>query len=89
MLSRVASQLKIGSNDENLRKLEPQQKQRVLIKKKVYIYMNLGLIYLYESWPHTKPGNLQKVFGRWVGGGGGGFTVSLVFCFGPKIWFRN
>ena len=29
-----------------------------------YIYMNLGLIYLYESWPHTKPGNLQKVFGR-------------------------
>ena len=25
---------KIGSNDENLRKLEPQQKQRVLIKKK-------------------------------------------------------
>ena len=24
---------KIGSNDENLRKLEPQQKQRVLIKK--------------------------------------------------------
>ena len=31
--------------------------------------MNLGLIYLYESWPHTKPGNLQKVFGRWVVGG--------------------
>ena len=25
---------KIGSNDKNLRKLEPQQKQRVLIKKK-------------------------------------------------------
>jgi len=25
---------KSGSNDENLRKLEPQQKQRVLIKKK-------------------------------------------------------
>ena len=24
---------KIGSNDENLRKLEPQQKQRVLIKR--------------------------------------------------------
>ena len=25
---------KIGSNDENLRKLEPQQKQRIFIKKK-------------------------------------------------------
>ena len=27
---------KIGSNDENLRKLEPQQKQRLLTKKRVY-----------------------------------------------------
>ena len=38
-LFKLASQLKnkkkIGSNDENLRKLEPEQKQRVLIKKKV------------------------------------------------------
>ena len=40
-----------------------------------------GDIYLYESWPHMKPGNLQKVFGRWVVGGS---TVSLVFCFGLK-----
>ena len=36
------------------------------------------------------PRTLQKVFGRWVNGGwvGGGWsTVSLVFCFGPKLWF--
>ena len=28
---------------------------------------------------------LQKVFGRWEGGGW--FTVNLAFCFGPKLWF--
>ena len=36
------------------------------------------------------PRTLQKVFCRWcvVGGGGGGwFTLNLVFCFGPKLWF--
>ena len=31
---------KTGSNDEKLRKLEPQQKQRVLIKKRVYHAQN-------------------------------------------------
>ena len=29
------------------------------------------------------PRTLRKVFG----GGGGGSTVSLAFCFGPKLWF--
>ena len=42
-----------------------------------------------ESWPHTKPRTLRKVFGRWwvVVVGGWWFTVNLVFCFGPKLWF--
>ena len=31
--SKKKNKKKIGSNDENLRKFEPQQKQRVLIKK--------------------------------------------------------
>ena len=34
ILSQQNWRKKIGSNDENLRKFEPQQKQRVIIKKK-------------------------------------------------------
>ena len=47
----------------------------------IYIYMNLGLIQSLETFKKISVG------GWWVGGGG--FTVSLVFCFGPKIWFRT
>ena len=40
-----------------------------------------------ESWPQKKPRSLQKFL---VGGRVmvlGGSTVSLVFSFGPKLWF--
>ena len=67
-LKKLDIKTKIGSNYDNLRNLEPQPKQRFLIKKKcIPEKMQISL------------SNSLKNFEELRGGGGGGHNILLVY----------